>query len=96
VHPVGGTAKAAARQELAQEAEIQWLDEEDPQHAQNLKWLQQHDLQRHQPVKDPARGASPAYPYVAEPSGSFRALNEEEALVMGDTKPKPRARWFSK
>ena len=31
---------------------------------------------------------------LAEPGGRFRALNEEEAVVAGDTQPKPRPRWY--
>lgn len=95
VHPVGGAAKAQSRKELREQAEVQWHDEDSPLHADNLAWYQQADLQGKAPVKDPARGPSPVFPYVAEPSGTFRALNEEEALVVADTKPKPRPRWFA-
>lgn len=50
---------------------------------------------------DPARGPAPEAPYVAEPGEAggagirYRQLNEEEALVVGDTRPKPRKRWFA-
>lgn len=93
VHPVGGAAKELNRKQLKEQAEIQWMDEQ--QDANLMAWHQQHHLQNAKPVKDPARGPSPQVPYVAEPGGTFRSLNEEEALVVGDTRPKPRKRWFA-
>lgn len=93
VHPVGGASKAQTRERLAVEREMQWEDEQVHQGA--MAWYQAVDLQQQKPVKDPARGPSPASAYVAEPGGKFRGLNEEEAMVVGDTRPKPRSRWFT-
>lgn len=88
-----GAAKAANRERMRVESAVQWEDETQYQGA--MTWYQENDLQNQQPVQDPARGPAPKYPYVAEPGGKFRALNEEEAVVVGDTKPKPRPRWFA-
>lgn len=92
VHPVGGAAKAAVRERLRVESAVQWEDEQ--QDVGAMRWYAEQDLQGRPAVRDPARDPAPAYPYVAEPGGRFRALNEEEAVVAGDTQPKPRPRWF--
>jgi len=89
VHPVGGSAKALNRQQLKQQAEQQWLDDHQVMQGQPGGWGGVAA-----PL-DPAKGPAPQAPYVAQPNGTFRQLSEEEALVVGDTKPKPRRRWFA-
>ena len=60
-------AKAQARRELLEQAEVQWHDEDSPLHADSLAaWYQQADLQSQQPVQDPAESAAaPAPPVVS-------------------------------
>jgi hypothetical protein len=107
VHPVGGSAGVLRRQQFKQEQQLQWLDDEQGgAHGAGGAAEQGEDGQLRvaaaagwgpapPPPSDPARDPAPLVPYVAEPGGSYRQLNEEEALVVGDTRPKPRRRWFT-
>jgi hypothetical protein len=93
VHPVGGASKALRRQQLQHTAAQQWLA--DDEGGQPGSWGPVSGQGAAAVPADPTKGPEPASAYVAQPDGSFRGLNEEEALIVGDRMPKPRRRWYS-
>ena len=90
VHPVGGAARARTKKELRRQSRQQWLDDSNNTgnqvHPGSWKPLQGFD---------PATSAAPSAPYAAEPSRQYRGLNEEEAVVAGNSRAKPRKRWYA-
>jgi hypothetical protein len=90
---MGGDARKLIKQQLRQQKVQQWLD--DDAAAGSIGLARPGDLGL---ALDPARDAAPAEPYVAVPGKSkpkIRGLNEEEAVVVGYSRAKPRRRWYA-
>lgn len=91
VHPVGAEARARNRWELEQRRRDQYLDvEETYSWYEGVEPGQLGAVEGFDPALDPK---APAEPYVAMPGRRFRGLNEEESVVVGYSKAKPRRRW---
>ncbi|WIA08767.1 hypothetical protein OEZ85_008190 [Tetradesmus obliquus] len=105
VHPMGGASRALIKQQLREQKVQQWLPDDDV--AGSSGRGRPGDLGL---ALDPARDGAPAEPYVAVPGPKerkmpgwkrlpakpkVRGLNEEEEMVVGYSRAKPRRRWYA-
>jgi hypothetical protein len=100
---MGGAARALIKQQLREQKVQQWLDDDDTAAAAAAAAGSSGRPGDLGLVLDPARDAAPAEPYVAVPASrskvkskpKIRGLNEEEQMVVGFSRAKPRRRWYA-